>query len=387
MTKTPVPSGFELLDATDCPASTSTNRALALYLGNSLSAQSASMGGNHRSRQLIEWFSQSFRLIIPGPELSAPVGRLGNLAAGVRYGVARPACWIQHPTSIGRGGQSVRWVKRICQALPSPTLIFWESVSRGVVGGLLRAAGHRVVALPQHMRSLDSPGGVTEELDVNDVIGEMNSLRSTNLTLTISSEEAWLMRHHGINAHWAPYYPPTVVSSRMERIRQRRRTQPDGPILLIGSAVFPPNAAALRWTIETIAQSAPSLAPRCVVVGNGTERLSQEATAVGMKCLGRLDDDAFDRVLQTATAAIIFQQRGSGALTRIPELLLAGVPVIVNDHAGRSAHHLTGLWHCNDPERLIELTERLQDTPPPPQRPNAWLDSAMLQVRTIAPKP
>jgi hypothetical protein len=42
-------------------------------------------------------------------------------------------------------------------------------------------------------------------------------------------------------------------------------------------------------------------------------------------------------------AAIVYQECGSGALTKICEFLLAGVPVLANQHAARSYYNCSGV--------------------------------------------
>jgi len=47
--------------------------------------------------------------------------------------------------------------------------------------------------------------------------------------------------------------------------------------------------------------------------------------------------------MSSVKALLCYQNSGSGALTRICEMLIAGVPVIANSHAARSFYNKKGL--------------------------------------------
>jgi hypothetical protein len=73
--------------------------------------------------------------------------------------------------------------------------------------------------------------------------------------------------------------------------------------------------------------------------------------------------------MASSEKAVVFQTRGSGALTRIPELLLAGLPVICNPHAARSAQQYDGVEIFDTDEELVSLLNARAPMPVPPDRP------------------
>lgn len=160
-----------------------------------------------------------------------------------------------------------------------------------------------------------------------------------------------------------------------------------GPILLLGSAVFPPNAEALRATIRLCGALPPKLRARCVVAGNGTERLAAFAGGFGIDCLGRLPDADLDDLLARTSAAVIWQERGTGALTRVSELLLAGVPLALNDLAARSTAIYNagpGLTVLRRPADLAAALAAVPSTAPPPTPPDDLIAAAVDRIARLA---
>jgi len=71
-------------------------------------------------------------------------------------------------------------------------------------------------------------------------------------------------------------------------------------------------------------------------------------------------------LLADTRGCIVYQENGSGALTKIPELLIAGVPVIINSHAARSHHNLPGIFEFTALEQLgrqLELAAQVDNFP------------------------
>jgi hypothetical protein len=58
-----------------------------------------------------------------------------------------------------------------------------------------------------------------------------------------------------------------------------------------------------------------------------------------------------------AIAVLIYQEAGVGALTRIPEMLIAGILVIANSNTCRSAYNYDGIYCYDDDYELIKLME------------------------------
>jgi hypothetical protein len=109
--------------------------------------------------------------------------------------------------------------------------------------------------------------------------------------------------------------------------------------------------------MERIMAAWPSLAAACgplIVAGYGTEAfLPARIGHDSIRLAGPMSPTELEDLLVGVRACLCYQEGGGGALTRIPEMLLAGVPVVANTHAARSFHEAQG---------LIEFTT-LQDLP------------------------
>ena len=86
---------------------------------------------------------------------------------------------------------------------------------------------------------------------------------------------------------------------------------------------------------------------------------------------GSASTEDLDALCASARAVIVYQQFGGGALTRIADMLLAGVPVLANAIAARSYHGCPGVYEYNAPEELAALLATDLPEPPLPVRPHA----------------
>lgn len=107
------------------------------------------------------------------------------------------------------------------------------------------------------------------------------------------------------------------------------------------------------------------------VAGFGSERLADLFKDQNIKIWGSVDKDTLKQLIISADYGIIHQQASSGALTRIPELILAGLPLLVNAHAARSNFDVSGLKIYNTYEELTDLLEAQPVMPPVLRRPVA----------------
>jgi hypothetical protein len=98
---------------------------------------------------------------------------------------------------------------------------------------------------------------------------------------------------------------------------------------------------------------------------------------------GTLSDGELDRILTHIRGCIAYQTDGSGALTKICEFLMAGIPVIANSHAARSYYDVPGVVEFIRIEDLgialktVCATEMTVSAPAPP-------DSSFLTGRVKA---
>jgi hypothetical protein len=74
---------------------------------------------------------------------------------------------------------------------------------------------------------------------------------------------------------------------------------------------------------------------------------------------------------------------GAGAVTRIPEALLAGIPVIANRNAARDQPETPGVHVYEDAAEFAELVRARLPYPPPPPEPVAAQRRFTEQLRRL----
>jgi hypothetical protein len=72
---------------------------------------------------------------------------------------------------------------------------------------------------------------------------------------------------------------------------------------------------------------------------------------------GTVTTEELDKILVETDAVLIYQPPTTGALTRIPEMLVAGIPVFVNFDAGRNYLGMSDVHLYDTFEDLFETLE------------------------------
>ena len=225
----------------------------------------------------------------------------------------------------------------------------WENTNDRDILYLMKATGHQVIALPHNLESL------VNNQSTSNLASEVFNLKNCDTVFTISKEETWLLRLLGVNAFYLPYYPPIEVESLLLSIRRRRSRRPPNnrkKYALLGSATNDPTRAGMQAIIDYA--STQTLAFNLIVAGYGTETL----TKVGnphISFLGTLSNEALEELLYIIDGVIIYQPPTTGALTRIPEMILAGIPIFLNFDAARNYFSINGLTLFSSYDELFSL--------------------------------
>ena len=203
---------------------------------------------------------------------------------------------------------------------------------------------------------------------------ELNILSRCHLVITISREETFLLKNLNINTLFLPYYPVDAILRRMLKIRDSRKKTKKKDILLLGTATNKPTKLGMLKVFEEWKRnSLAHLGEKLLVAGYGTDIVRESVHGKGMEFLGSLPKTELDRKLSCVKACLCYQEQGSGALTRIPEMLIAGIPVLANTHAARSYHNLKGITEFSrfaDLPEAIKKTESLERRIPVPSPPD-----------------
>ncbi|MFM6252168.1 MAG: glycosyltransferase, partial [Dolichospermum sp.] len=107
------------------------------------------------------------------------------------------------------------------------------------------------------------------------------------------------------------------------------------------------------------------------IAGFGTENLKNEIdNSSRFKILGTLSNQELIDVMIKTSAVLLYQSYGLGSLTKIPEMLIAGIPIIANSIASRSYFDYNGILIYENNQELAELILNqnfcLPKLPPPP---------------------
>lgn len=213
-------------------------------------------------------------------------------------------------------------------------IFLWENTNDCDMLYLLKATGHPVIGLPHNIESLVSRRSV-------DALGkEADNLRHCDWVFTIAKEETWLFRLLGLMCDYLPYYPPCDAENYFLNIRKKRESRIPNDrkrFLLLGSATNPPTRDGMQAVIDATIDK--SLQFDLCVAGYGTEML-KHSNNPSVSYFGSLSNDDLKSLLMKVDALIVYQPPTTGSLTRIPEMLLAGIPVFVNFNAARDYHRV-----------------------------------------------
>lgn len=252
-----------------------------------------------------------------------------------------------------------------------PDLFIWESV--GAYNLLLAEVFYKhnipVIALPHNLESLvlgtksvfsnrQSPHWLFEELDY---------LKLCEKVFTISIEEYWLLSNYGINTSYLPYYPVPAAESYLLDIRQKRTASYSFKkgaqnILLLGTFH---NGPTFTGFIELLQHIKIIKGINIHIAGFGSEKLTGMFQEDHLRVWGSVNNDTLADLIIKADCVVIQQPPTSGALTRIPELLIADVPIIANTHAARSYNNTPGLKIYASYDELIQILLRGDYIDPP----------------------
>jgi hypothetical protein len=208
---------------------------------------------------------------------------------------------------------------------------------------------------------MDAPNWFREELEV---------LSQCERVFTLSREEQWLLRVYGVEADFLPYYPPVAIHDFLGEIREKRASLPLGDcILMFGTASNPPTYSGMQDRIEFFKFN-HDLDVKLRIAGFNTERLKPFLVGTNNIVLaGAVDVSCLQDLLCRTRAILVHQQATSGAITKVPEMLMAGVPVIMNSDAARTWRGIAGVYTYDDDNEFKELIHTVLETPPIPERP------------------
>lgn len=233
----------------------------------------------------------------------------------------------------------------------------------------------RFVMVPHNIESLCVGVPVLSGERGNDWFkDDMERLRKAEEAFCISKEETWLTQLYGVKSHYLPYYPIGEIEKYLLAIRKKRenkevQTDRKKQILLLGSASNAPTRNGMQNIIMHLARYA-ELPFELHVAGYRTEWLKQ-VEHPGIVYHGTLTQEQLESMMVSTDALLVYQEATSGALTRIIEYLVAGIPVVASFCAARDYYRMSGLYVYEQMDELMTLLQSIDIADVPmPQRMN-----------------
>ncbi|MCU0285883.1 MAG: hypothetical protein MUF15_05745 [Acidobacteria bacterium] len=231
--------------------------------------------------------------------------------------------------------------------------------------------GIPVIAICHNIESL-VPGQANNNCAQELLKKELEILAQCRLVITISREEDIILRNFGISSRFIPYYPVQSIEKRLLAIRENREQTTKNDVLMVGTSKnFPTREgmikAAAYWHEKKLEKSAGKL-----IVGGFFSEDYLDSMPIGesVACHWTFSNQELDAWMARVRACLCYQERGAGALTRICEMLIAGVPVLANTQAARSYYHVKGLYEFTELGQLAEVLTKIDamdgDIPLPP---------------------
>lgn len=215
-----------------------------------------------------------------------------------------------------------------------------EDTTSGAFGYpyMAKAIRKKMIAVPHNLESLCCPGADIQsgKFKLEWLSEDIKRLKMCDAVFCISKEETWLLQIHGVNAHYLPYYPPREAEDYLLRIRKMRELRTPNVVhkfLVLGSANNTPTREGMEEVLNYLCTF--EKLPFEIHVGGYKTELLNKIDHPQFYYYGTLSKEALEKLLVEVDALIINQPATSGALTRIVEHLIAGIPVIASFGAAR----------------------------------------------------
>jgi hypothetical protein len=326
-------------------------------------------GGNRRTAQINELLeSANFAINDANDQKST---RLERYIYGINIWRKNNFRYLQDFRTLGTWGDLyVKYENAFKQHSGSKTFL-WESTSNQIISYLAKDNQYKIIAMPQNIESLvrGKDDICTFKSILENLEKEIIHLAKSDAIFCISREEQWLLKLLGINADFLPYYPPKQIVDELLDIRQSRISSEKRKFLILGTANNPPTFLGMIEQIKILEKVRKEIEFEVDIAGYGTENLREYCTDSSINLLGTVSPSQLHSLMKSAIAVLIYQNAGVGALTRIPEMLIAGIPVIANSNACRSAYNYDGIYCYDDDYELIELMKNNLDVPKVLPRP------------------
>ncbi len=228
-----------------------------------------------------------------------------------------------------------------------------------------------VIAVCHNLETL-SATRTDNKLTLDLLQEELEILSKCRLVITISREEDVLLNNLGISTLYIPYYPVEPILGRLLAVRENRKNSEKNGILMVGTMINLPTRDGMEQAAAWWQQNIPEGEVGKLIIGGYNSEIYFDPRLYGnsIDFRGTMDNTQMDSLLTRVKACISYQKNGPGALTRICEMLIAGVPVLANTHAARSYYNMKGVIEFRELDGLGQALTKIDqldgEIPVPP---------------------
>jgi glycosyltransferase involved in cell wall biosynthesis len=243
-----------------------------------------------------------------------------------------------------------------------------------------RSYGIPTFACLQNLESLDLAPRTTNtehlQLISDNFRSELTFIANCQQHFPISKVETAVLRGLGYPAHYYPYRPVGALRERLLQIREARRTQKQEADLFLmpGTVLHNTTREGFEWFLQQMTMQPLSQPVRIRMLGLGAILL--QPLTDSLPCIENYDwveQDELDEWLIRAQAVIVPHFRGFGALTRLPELSCAGIPVLTSTYAAQTMDVPPGVLAVDQDWALWrQAIEILVKHPPEVDQYDSW---------------
>ncbi len=320
-------------------------------------------GGNHRATQIAELVNLAELEVSAVKNISTT--RWSRYINGIRFLAKHPFKIHFSPKMIGLCGYYYQTYKHAIEQHTSVKLLVLETTNNYICIYAAKEKNFKILAVPQNIESLvlGQKDPFTRQFLPESLENEIKYLAKSDAIFCISREEQWLLRLRGIDADFLPYYPAKSILSNLLEIRKLRNHLQNQKFLILGSATNKPTLVGMIEQIQWLNQLEKAINFEVDIAGHGTEQLKEYCDRPNFTLHGTVDSQKLNHLLINAKAVLVHQKAGVGALTRIPEMVIAGIPVIANGNACRSAFSYPGVYCYDNQSELADLMSKPLDSP------------------------
>lgn len=241
-------------------------------------------------------------------------------------------------------------------------VFLWESVRPELyfLPYLAKKYGKRVIAFPHNTESLvpNQKPYLFRMSKLQAFQWEIKVLGTCDEVYAISHEETWLLNLWGVKTRCYLYSPVGVAKEQVLLLKEQRgKTQDKSFFLLLGTAINQPTRMGMQHLIDLWKKE--NMQVPLHIGGYGTDLLHIPKEQSNIVFLGELSDSKLMEEQIHTRALLVYQPPTTGALTRISEATMAGIPVIVNYAAARSYYNCDNVYVYQEDMDLIKILNDL----------------------------